>query len=442
MKSSFQEYKLSTRCEIKSSKRVFAKEYITNGIPFVRSKDVIDKSLGIFKNYDLFISHERFRELKRLTGSPEKGDILLSSVGNRSGKCYVVNDEGDFYFKDGNIIWISKFDEIDSYYLSYFFNSDLGQRKLQSVMIGSAQKALTIDSIRNLRINLPNLQIQKGIANVLRTLDKKIELNKESNKNLEKIAQAIFKSWFIDFDPVKAKAEGRSTGLPDEISDLFPNSFEDSELGEIPSGWQFCLSSDLYKVTIGKTPPRKESVWFSKSKNDIPWISIKDMGNSFVFALETSEFLTEDAVNQFNVKVVPAGTVIVSFKLTVGRILITPIDMVTNEAIAHFLPLHNPIPSSYSFCLFSNFDYRSLGSTSSIATAVNSKTLREMKILDPPYEFIKAFDQICKPIFEKIKTNLNESESLEQIKNTLLPKLISGELRIPDAEKMIEEAGI
>ena len=101
------------------------------------------------------------------------------------------------------------------------------------------------------------------------------------------------------------------------------------------------------------------------------------------------------------------------------------------------MPLHNPIPSSYSFCLFSNFDYRSLGSTSSIATAVNSKTLREMKILDPPYEFINAFDQICKPIFEKIKANLNESKSLEQIKNTLLPKLISGELRIPDSEKII-----
>ena len=166
------------------------------------------------------------------------------------------------------------------------------------------------------------------------------------------------------------------------------------------------------------------------------------MGKSSVFALETSEFLTEDAVNKFNVKVISAGTVIVSFKLTVGRVMITPIDMVTNEAIAHFLPLHNKIPSSYSFCLFSNFDYRSLGSTSSIATAVNSKTLREMKILDPPYELIKAFDQICKPIFERIKTNLNESKSLEQIKNTLLPKLISGELGIPDAEKMIEEVGI
>ena len=104
MKSSFQEYKLSTRCEIKSSKRVFAREYITQGIPFFRSKDVIDKSLGTFKNYDLFISHERFRELQELTGSPKKGDILLSSVGNRSGQSYVVNDEGDFYFKDGNII--------------------------------------------------------------------------------------------------------------------------------------------------------------------------------------------------------------------------------------------------------------------------------------------------------------------------------------------------
>ena len=165
------------------------------------------------------------------------------------------------------------------------------------------------------------------------------------------------------------------------------------------------------------------------------------MGNSSVFALETSEFLTEDAVNQFNVKVVPAGTVIVSFKLTVGRVLITPSRMLTNEAIAHFIPLQDSIPTSYSFCLFSNFDFRSLGSTSSIATAVNSKILREMTILDPPHKFKKAFDHLSNPLFQKIKQNLNESKSLEELKNSLLPKLISGELKIPDAKQLIEKVG-
>ncbi len=440
--SNFQEYKLSNRCKIKSSKRVFAKEYVTDGVPFVRSKDVIDKSLGTFNNYDLFISHERFSELKELTGSPQKGDILLSSVGNRSGRSYVVQDEGDFYFKDGNIIWISKFDAIDSYYLSYFFNSNLGQRTLQSVMIGSAQKALTIDSIRNLRVVMPDIETQKAIAHILGILDEKIELNRKINETLEGIAKALFKSWFIDFDPVRAKSEGRLTGLPNEISELFPDSFEDSELGEIPRGWNVCPASNLYQVTIGKTPPRKESWWFTQSEEDIPWLSIKDMGKASVYARNTAEFLTQDAVDKFNVKVLPAETVLVSFKLTVGRVAITSTDMLTNEAIAHFVPSPNPIPSSFSYCFFSNYDYKTLGSTSSIATAVNSKMLREMKILDPSQDLKSAFDQIANPLFQKIHQVLIEEQLLQETRDALLPKLISGELRVPDAEKMLEEVGI
>ena len=106
---------------MKSSRRVFAREYVEIGIPFFRSKDVIDKSLGVFSDYDLYISKERFDELHALTGSPKDGDLLLSSVGNRSGIPYVVNGDGDFYFKDGNIIWISEFDELDSNFLYYFF---------------------------------------------------------------------------------------------------------------------------------------------------------------------------------------------------------------------------------------------------------------------------------------------------------------------------------
>ncbi len=314
--------------------------------------------------------------------------------------------------------------------------------QIKSYASGSTFQEISGKVLSAITIKIPNANIQKKIGEFLEKFDKKIELNKKSNETLEDIAKALFKSWFVDFDPVRAKAESRSTGLPNAISDLFPNSFEDCELGPIPSGSRLCLSSDLYNVSIGKTPPRKESWWFSKSTNDIPWISIKDMGNSSVYTSETSEFLTEDAVKKFNVKVVPEDTVIVSFKLTVGRVLITHNKMLTNEAIAHFISKKSPIPSSYTYCLFSIFDFRSLGSTSSIATAVNSKMLREMQIIDPPYKCKQAFDQICNPLFQKIKRNLNESKALEEIKDAMLPKLFSGEIRISEAEKILDEAGI
>ncbi len=136
--SEWPEFQLGERCTVKSSKRIFAHEYVEDGVPFMRSKDVIDKALGTFDNYDLYISEERFFEIKNTHGSPKKGDVLMSSVGNRSGQPYVIQNEGDFHFKDGNILWLSEFNEINPDYLAYWFKSDLGQNALVSVMIGSA----------------------------------------------------------------------------------------------------------------------------------------------------------------------------------------------------------------------------------------------------------------------------------------------------------------
>ena len=220
--------RLGDLCTVKSSKRVFAKEYVDAGVPFFRSKDVIDKALGIFQKYDLFISANRYKELREKTGSPQKGDLLINSVGNRTGHSYVVEDEGDFYFKDGNILWLSNFAELDPYFLSYWLKSSIGQNVLASVMIGSAQKALTIDAVRNLRI--PNLQIenQVSIASVLGALDDKIENNRQMNDTLEEMARAIFKSWFVDFEPVHAKVAGNAPAHMDaETAELFPSSFGD-----------------------------------------------------------------------------------------------------------------------------------------------------------------------------------------------------------------------
>jgi len=271
-------FELESRCLIKSSSRIFAKEYVEDGVPFFRSKDVIDKALGVFSGYDLFISRERYEELKKSHGSPSKGDILISSVGNRSGQPYVVQDEGDFYFKDGNIIWISNFKDIDSNFLAYWFKSNIGQSRLASVMIGSAQKALTINSIRTLTVTFPIFANQKAIAHILGSLDDKIELNRQMNETLEAMAQALFKSWFVDFDPVIDNALVAGNAIPDElleraelrkaiekknhseIQSLFPDEFEfTEEMGWIPKGWAIRNLSEMVSVIIdhrGKTPKK------------------------------------------------------------------------------------------------------------------------------------------------------------------------------------------
>jgi len=408
-----------------------------DGIPLIKAADIFNG--GVVDDIKSRITPEKHSEHIRteLAG----GEILLTLVGS-PGLCAIAPPKARGF----NVVRaVGVFDVVpgvDPRYVMYSIHSRQAQNYIQNVCNTTVQATLNLGDVKRLPINIPSFDEQKAIAHVLGTLDDKIELNRKTNETLEGIAKALFKSWFVDFDPVRAKAEGRPTGLPNEISELFADSFEESELGEIPSGWSYEKASNLYQVTIGKTPPRKETWWFSESNRDIPWLSIKDMGSAFVYATETSEYLTRDAVDTFNVRVVPRGTVLVSFKLTVGRVAIAPFEMLTNEAIAHFSPLLESIPSSYSYCLLSSYDYASLGSTSSIATAVNSKMLREVKLLNAPGDLRKAFDQMMSPVFLKIQQVIAQTKLLEETRDALLPRLISGELRVPDAEKMLEEAGV
>jgi len=188
----------------------------------------------------------------------------------------------------------------------------------------------------------------------------------------------------------------------------------------------------LAEVGIGKTPPRKEPQWFTEGEGDWRWVSIKDMGASGVFQQRSSEFLTADAVSRFNVRVVPDRTVLLSFKLTIGRVAITDGPMVTNEAIAHFkLPSDGVISSEYLYLYLKGFDYSTLGSTSSIADAVNSKTIREMPITVASRDLIDRFTKSVAPLFEEMRNRQNEMASLVATRDTLLPKLLSGEIEVP-----------
>ncbi len=245
----------------------------------------------------------------------------------------------------------------------------------------------------------------------------------------------------MDFDPVRAKAEGRNPGLPKALSDLFPDSFEDSELGKIPKGWSAQTVDEVSVVGIGKTPPRKEQHWFSENPADVPWMSIRDLGNAGVFISHTSEFLTAEAVDKFRVKRIPNDTVVLSFKLTMGRVAITDIEMLSNEAIAHFrLNPETSFGSAYLYLYLKGFGYDQLGSTSSIATAINSDMVRGIRVLVPRGGVAEAFKRRIKPLFAQIKNIQKQSCTLGVLRDTLLPKLISGEVRVKDAARLPQGA--
>ena len=218
------------------------------------------------------------------------------------------------------------------------------------------------------------------------------------------MAQAIFKSWFVSFEPFG---------------------------GEMPVAWVTGKAEDFFEIAIGKTPPRKEPEWFTTNPQDVVWVSISDMGSCGMFISDSSEYLTAESVERFNVKIVPSGTVLLSFKLTVGRVAITDGEMTTNEAIAHFKQANN-VTLEYLYCYLKAFDYQSLGNTSSIATAVNSKTIKAMPFVMPDEKVLADFHATTAPLFEQVRTKLAENARLAALRDALLPRLMSGELSVAD----------
>ncbi|WP_148332712.1 restriction endonuclease subunit S [Bacteroides acidifaciens] len=252
------------------------------------------------------------------------------------------------------------------------------------------------------------------MGKILFSFDAKIQLNKRINDNLEQQAQALFKAWFVNFEPFK---DGK---------------FVESELGMIPEGCRVGKAEDFYNINIGKTPPRKEQIWFSSNSSDYTWVSISDLGSCGRFVFTSSEFLTHEAIKRHNIILVPKDTILLSFKLTIGRVGIAGTELTTNEAIARFITSDEN--REYTYFLLKGYNYEKLGSTSSIATAVNSKIIKAMVVLMPDKEILKAFSSLTKPYFDQILRNEQESIRLTILRDTLLPKLMSGELKINATE--------
>ena len=298
---------------------------------------------------------------------------------------------------------------VNPMFLVYYLLSDNIQHKLKNNANGAVVAHLNMEEIRNLKVSLPDIKIQNRVASILSSIDDKIECNQRINDNLEQQAKALFKSWFVDFEPFK------------------DGEFVESELGMIPKGWKVVAINDVFNINIGKTPPRKETKWFTESNEDNVWVSIADMGSSGMFISKSSEFLTNEAVDRFKIQMVEPNTVLLSFKLTVGRVAIADVRLTTNEAIARFI-LPGEFYREFLYLYLKQYEYGRLGSTSSIATAVNSKTIKGMKLLMPTTSIIENFCNNARPLFEQIRILQQESYRLAQLRDTLLPKLMSGKL--------------
>lgn len=387
--------------------------YVDNGVPILNGSNL--QGFKLQEDSFGYLTKEKADSLKKCNA--HRGDIIVTHRGTLGQIVYVpVNSKYDRYvISQSQFRFRCKADLVDVQYLVYYFHTREGQYKIlaNASQVGVPALARATSTFRLIDIKLPPLDDQRRIASILSSLDRKIELNNKINADLEEMAQAIFKNWFVDFEPFK---DGK---------------FVDSELGMIPEGWKVGKADDFYQINIGKTPPRKEHKWFSTNPADKIWVSIANMGNSGIFISDSSEYLTKEAVDRHNIIMVPRNTILLSFKLTVGRVAIADKELTTNEAIARFI-LSDDKYMEYLYLYLKNFDYNSLGSTSSIATAVNSKTIKGMQMLQPSDKIIDAFHIQVNPIFEKIRSLTKENSRLSLLRDTLLPRLMSGELEVPE----------
>mgnify|MGYP002103218086 CR=1 FL=1 len=330
------------------------------------------------------------------------GDVLINSTGTgTAGRVAQIFNIPMPTTVDGHMILLRPTKEIDPLYYGYVIKSY--QKKIESLAEGSTgQTEINRQRLQDeIYITFPkDRALQKEIGTFLFQIDEKIKNNSEINNN-----------------------------LLEQVLTLYRNKFVDTANNERA----ICRADEYFDISIGKTPPRKEPQWFSTNPQDVTWVSISDMGTCGLYISSSSEQLTKQAVERHNVKVVPDNTVLLSFKLTVGRIAITNGEMTTNEAIAHFKTDKKEI-NEYLYCYLKCFNYQTMGSTSSIATAVNSKIIKGMPFIVPTNDELEEFHGFAAPMFAKIKANQIETNNLTALRNTLLPKLMSGELDVSNIE--------
>ena len=377
---------------------------VDTGYKLVTAKHINDGQIDFSDAY--LISEKDYLKICERS-KVEKWDVLMSMIGNGLGKSAVVKDNPKYAIKNLALFKIGN--EVRAKWLHYYLSSKAGQGFIYNSLQGSGQPFISLSLLRKFPIPVPNEEsTMKVVVEILSRYDSLIENYQKQIKLLEEAAQRLYKEWFVDLH--------------------FPGHENTKIVDGVPEGWEKKKAINFFEMSIGKTPPRVEKEWFSTSDKDIPWVSISDMKN-VMFVNETGEKLTQEACNKFNVKIVPEGTVLLSFKLTVGRVSIADIPVCTNEAIAHFMRSGNSW-REYTFLYLRSYHYDSLGNTSGISKAVNSTIIKNMPFLMPCDDILESFSIVISPIFAKIKNAYSQIRLLTEARDRLLPKLMSGEIAV------------
>lgn len=411
--------------------------------------------------------HCEISNVKDLPGQAKKaikkGDILYSEIRPGNGRYLFVDNDLDNYVVSTKFMVIEPNANIvlpEFLFLLLISNETTEYFKMIAESRSGTFPQITFDSVSSLSLNIPDKETQQKILDIITPLDDEIDLNTQINQTLEQIAQALFKSWFVDFDPVRAKVQALSDGLsleqaelsamqaisgktaeeltallqtqPDRYAELaetakaFPCEMVEVDGVEVPKGWEMKALSDLGQIICGKTPSKSNKEFYG---DDVPFIKIPDMHNQ-VFITQTTDNLSVVGANSQSKKYIPAKSICVSCIATVGLVSMTSKPSHTNQQINSIIPddeqsceflylsLKQPSMTKY---------LKDLASGGSATLNLNTSTFSKIEIITPSKEIIDIFQKVIY-IFEKILSNSIKNKRLTEIRDLLLPRLLNGEI--------------
>ena len=406
-----------------------------SGPLMVRTQDILS---GIFRvDQAVHVSEATYRE-RTQRAEPTHGDLFYSREGTYFGIAAEVPKNCLVCLGQRMVLIRPNSQAVDFHYLRYWLNSPVMAAHIHGFRDGTVAERLNLPTIRILTVLLPSLPEQRAIAHILGTLDDKIELNRRMNETLEAMARALFKSWFVDFDPVRDKMEGRDTGLPQHLADLFPDRLVDSELGEIPEGWEVSEIGKEVDTVGGATPSTNEPAYWDGGKHH--WATPKDLSKlSSPVLLKTDRRITDAGVSKISSGLLPIGTVLLSSRAPIGYLAITEVPTAVNQGFIAMV-CKKCLPNVYVlFWCSENLEYIKNISGGSTFAEISKKTFRPVAIIVPTKEVLTVYENTVRLLYDLIVVNTKECASLAQTRNLLLPKLISGELRVMDMERHVSD---
>ena len=400
--------------------------FVPEGVPVISGQHLRGTRLDDI-DYN-FISLEHADKLAN--ANVRRGDVVFTHAGNIGQVAYIpysskysryIISQRQFYLRPNTKRVLPEF-------IAYFFTSADGQHKLLANASSSGVPSIAqpVSYLRTIKIPVPPLSEQRAIAHILGTLDDKIELNRRMNETLEAMPRALFKSWFVGFDPVRAKAEGRDPGLPQPLADLFPDSFEDSELGEIPKGWRLGSVDDEFDLTMGQSPPGET---YNEAGVGLPFYQgCTDFG---------FRFPTRRIYCTAPTRLGTAGDTLVSVRAPVGDINMATEQCAIGRGVAAVRHKTGSRSYSYQFMKSIKEVFARFEAEGTVFGSIGKKDFHEIACVNPARDLVLAYEARVSPLDARVEVNERESRTLAMLRDTLLPKLISGELRVKAAERVV-----